>query len=245
MKKTIFLLLMLMFFTSPGFATNPPGHTDILQIVSDYQNLNTSFYTDPDYYQFQKEHSRINEKVKAYQEATPKSFTTDLNAVYIIYNDINALWKAKIDNLLIVVPTQTSLELKEKYPDIESIVNKSIMGGWNPDSTILALNYLAKKNIDKLATQVEILKPTYGFKYADGLIGNSIFVSIVDPKGNAYQAGLRFGDRITQVNGMPVKDADTFTSMLAGPEGSRLTFHVKTDDTPVRVIEVVKTVLVQ
>lgn len=242
MKKIILLLILLLLLTTSGFA-DTQGLKELNPIVTDFQTLNASFYSDINYYQFHSEHSKINDKIKSFQEAHPNSFTTELNDLNTMYNYINSLWEAKANNLSMVVPSQTSKELQEKYPGIETIVSKGIMGGWNPDSTISALNYLAKEKIDKLALQVQAFEPTYGFKYADGLIGNSIFVSIVDPQSNAYLAGLRFGDRITKVNDMPVKDVETFTSMLSGPEGSRLKLHVKTDDAPERVIEVIKTVI--
>ena len=249
MKKIIVLLLCLAFVTMPAFAADSQGVKEIKQIVADYQALNNKFSTGIAYPEFKAAHTDIANKAKQFLEANPGSFTVELNNINAVYNDINRLWQEKIDNILIVVPSQTAKELQEKYPGIESAVSKGLLGGWNPDSTILVLNYLAKEQIEQLAARVQAayaaLEPTYGFKYADGLIGNTIFVSIVDPNSSAYQAGLRFGDRITKVNGIPVKDVETFTSMLAGPEGSRLKLQVKTDDSAERVIEVIKTILPQ
>ncbi|MBP2661749.1 MAG: hypothetical protein H6Q69_4781 [Firmicutes bacterium] len=245
MKKIIILLLFLVLFTTSGFAADSQEIKYLIPIVTDYQNLNNSFYTGITYNQFLDANSKINDKVKSFQEINPNSFTTELNDLNTMYNYINSLWEAKADNLSMVVPNQTSKELQRKYPGIETIVRKGIMGGWNPDSTIMALNYLAKEKLGKLAIPLKGFELTYGFQYADGLIGNSIFVSIVAPKSSAYQAGLRFGDRITKVNDIPVKDVDTFTSMLSGPEGSRLKFHVKTDDAAEKVLEITKTIIHQ
>lgn len=245
MKKIILLLLLLTCLSIPGLAADNQGVTELIPIVTDYQNLNKSFDRGLTYDQFRNAYSKTNDKAKLYQESNSGNLTTELSEIKTIYNDINSLWQATIENLFIVVPSQTAKELQEKYPEIEPIVSKTILGGWNPDSTILVLNYLAKERIDKLALHLKAFEPTYGFKYADGMIGNYIFVSIVDPKSSAYQAGLRFGDRITKVNDLPVKDVETFTSMLSGPEGSRLKFHVKTDDAAERVIEVIKTVIPQ
>ena len=249
MKKILLLLLCLAFFTMPVFAADSQGIKELKQIVSDYQALNNKFSTGISYQEFKSAYTAIANKAKQFQETNPGSFTVELNNINAVYNDVNQLWQEKINNILIVVPKQTAKELQEKYPGIESVVSKGLLGGWNPDSTLLVLNYLAKGQIEQLAARVQdayaALEPTYGFKYADGLIGNSIFVSIVDPKSSAYQAGLRFGDRITKVNGMPVKDVEAFTAMLAGPEGNRLKFHVKTDNSLERVIEVIKTIIPQ
>ena len=247
-KKYFLFLLIFIFLSTPVFAIDIQDDS-IKQILSDYKDLSYRFDVGISYVKFRDEYSDIYTKTRRFQEANPGLFTNELNNIISVYNDANSLWSDMIDSRLIVVPNQTARELKRKYPDLDSTVVKGILGGWNPKSTILGLNRIATEKIGHLEVSINnkhsASLPTYGFKYADGLIQGCIFISQVNPMSNAYEVGLRFGDRIMKVNDMPIKDVETFSAALSGPEGSRLKLHIKTDESAERVVEITKTLIPQ
>lgn len=240
MRKILLTLLFLLLLVTPCFAGS--NQNDITQIISDYKDLNNRIHTGIFFGKFQREYLAIQNKVRRFQKENPTSFSSELNNVNYVYRDIYYLWQESFYKRSNDIPDQTTKDLKTRYSGIEKVVNKGFWGGWTTDSTIRALNNIALNEIDLLASSVKISNgPTYGFKYADGLIGGYVFVSQVDQGSVAYNAGLRFGDRIIKINDMPVTTIKAFMKSLDGPEGSQLKLHVLTDDGNVKVIEVIKT----
>lgn len=81
----------------------------------------------------------------------------------------------------------------------------------------------------KYAKNTESSDPSYGFKYATGLIGECVFVSQVIPGSSAEKEGLTFGDKISKINGVTISSIESFTDALKGPAGSRIQITLKLD----------------